>query len=257
MNKIKIVILSGQNKSTNIIFNSLRKEFTIEKVIIEKHIPMGRFFKRRIKTLGIIKVMGQLLFLILIVPIMKITSKNRLKQIKKKYKLVDDPIKNSKILNLSSINSIETMKILRKYNPGLVIINGTRIISETILNSIDAKFINTHAGINPLYRGLHGGYWALIENNINKCGFTVHLVDAGIDTGNILEQGLIKPSKDDNFVTYPLLQLAEGLPLLKKAINDIFNNKMVIKPNPEGISKFWSHPSLWEYLLNRIIYKVK
>jgi len=218
---------------------------------------MGRFFKRRIKTLGIIKVMGQLLFLILIVPLMKITSKNRLKQIKKKYKLVDDPIKNSKILNLSSINSIETMKILRKYNPGLVIINGTRIISEKILNSIDTKFINTHAGINPLYRGLHGGYWALTENNIDKCGVTVHLVDAGIDTGNILEQGLIKPSIDDNFVTYPLLQLAEGLPLLKKAINDIFNNKMVIKPNPEGISKFWSHPSLWEYLLNRIIYKVK
>ena len=231
--------------------------FKIEKVIIEKHIPMGRYFKRRMKTLGIIKVIGQLLFLILIVPILKIKSRNKIDLIKKKYKLDDNPIEKSKILNLSSINSIETIKILKKYNPSIVVINGTRIISEKILNSIDTKFINTHAGINPLYRGLHGGYWALTENNIDKCGVTVHLVDAGIDTGNILEQGLIKPSIEDNFVTYPLLQLAEGLPLLKKAINDIFNNKMVIKPNPEGISKFWSHPSLWEYLLNRIIYKVK
>ena len=257
MNKKKIILLSGQNKSTNVIFNYLKKEFTIEKVIIEKHIPMGRYFKRRMKTLGIVKVIGQLLFLILIVPLLKIKSRNRFDLIKKKYKLDDNSIEKSETLNLSSINSIETIKILKKYNPSIVVINGTRIISEKILNSIDTKFINTHAGITPLYRGLHGGYWALTENNITKCGVTVHLVDAGIDTGNILEQGLIKPSKEDNFVTYPLLQLAEGLPLLKKAINAIFSNKMVIKPYPEGISKFWSHPTFWEYLFFRIHFRIK
>jgi len=257
MKNKKIIILSGKDKSTNIIYHSLKSDFTIEKVIIEKHVPLVRFFKRRIKSLGFFKVIGQLLFLTLIVPFLKKTSKKKIEIIKKKYNLNTNFIENSKVVNFSSINSIETIKILKKHNPNVVVINGTRIISEKILNCTSAKFINTHAGITPLYRGLHGGYWALVDNNKKRCGVTVHLVDPGIDTGNILEQGLITPSRDDNFITYPLLQLAIGLPLLKKVINGIFNNKLEIKPYPEGISKFWSHPTLWEYLFFRIHLKIK
>ena len=257
MNNKKIIILSGKDKSTNIIYNSLKRDFKIEKIIIEKHVPLVRYFKRRIITLGFIKVFGQLLFLIIINSALKLRSKKRIEEIREIYKLNNNSIDKSKIFNVSSINCLETIRILKKYNPEVVVINGTRIISEKVLNCISAKFINTHAGITPLYRGLHGGYWALINNDLKNCGVTVHLVDSGIDTGNILEQEAIYPSNNDNFITYPLLQLAIGLPLLKKAIDDIFNNKLVLKSYPKGTSKFWSHPTFWEYLFNRLYFKIK
>ena len=253
----KIVILGGRVKSTNIIYNLIKSEFNIERVILEKHIPLVRFFRRRIKTLGFFKVIGQIGFLILIIPFLKQKSRKRIKEIKEKYNFNEDVIDKSKMIRLESVNSYETIKILKDIRPSLVIINGTRIISEIVLNCVSAKFINTHAGITPLYRGLHGGYWALVDNNKKQCGVTVHLVDPGIDTGNILKQGIINPSIDDNFVTYPLLQLAKGIALLKMAIKDVLNNRLIIQPNQKGLSKFWSHPSLWEYLLNKIIYKVK
>jgi methionyl-tRNA formyltransferase len=43
-----------------------------------------------------------------------------------------------------------------------------------------------HAGITPRYRGTHGGYWVLLNNDPGHCGVTIHLVDPGIDTGSIV-----------------------------------------------------------------------
>ncbi len=86
---------------------------------------------------------------------------------------------------------------------------------------------------------------------------TVHLVDKGIDTGNILEQEIIHPQKNDNYVTYPLLQLAAGIPCLKRAIKNVFDNQSQTKEPPGGESKLWSHPTLQGYLWRRIRFGVK
>ena len=149
------------------------------------------------------------------------------------------------------------MRILKESNPDVVLVEGTRIISRRIIDCIPVKFINMHAGITPLYRCVHGAYWALVEDNRKACGVTVHLVDTGIDTGNILEQGIIEPAAEDNFVTYDLHQMAVGIPLLKKAARDVLENRVEIKPNPEGKSKLWSHPTLWEYIWFRFRLGVK
>jgi folate-dependent phosphoribosylglycinamide formyltransferase PurN len=72
---------------------------------------------------------------------------------------------------------------LKAINPDLVIVNGTRIISKKVLSSINSKFVNIHVGITPKYRGVHGTYWALVNNDVENSGVTVHFVDEGIDTG--------------------------------------------------------------------------
>jgi methionyl-tRNA formyltransferase len=117
--------------------------------------------------------------------------------------------------------------------------------------------MNMHVGITPLYRGVYGAYWALVENNRKACGVTIHLVDPGIDTGGILEQGIIYPTEEDNCVTYQYLQLAVGLDLLKKVITEVGSGNFEIKPNPPGPSRLWSHPTLWDYLYYRITYGIK
>lgn len=250
-------MLAIQGDSTNIIYNSLKSDFKIDRVVIEKKMPIVRFLKKRIKKLGFFKVVGQITFQLLVVPYLKITSKKRISELKQFSELNNIPIDKSKIFNVESVNSDQTKAVLKEINPSVVIVNGTRIISEEILNCIPAKFINMHTGITPLYRGIHGAYWALVENNKKACGVTVHLVDQGIDTGNILEQEIINPIKEDNIITYSLLQLAKGLPLLKKAIKNICEDQISIKPYPEGASRLWSHPTLLEYIRYRIRYGIK
>jgi len=80
----KIVILAGIGNSSNIVFNYISKYFEVDKIIFEKHVSKTKLLKRRIKNLGILTVIGQLLFQILASPILKWISKHRINEIKKK-----------------------------------------------------------------------------------------------------------------------------------------------------------------------------
>ena len=247
-----IVMLAGKGESTSIIYHSLKDDFQVERVILEEPVPRLHYLRRRVERLGFFKVLGQIFFRSAVVPYLKVISRRRINEIKESFNLNDAPIDESKITNVKSVNSDETLSILREIGPQIVIVNGTRVISSKILDGVAAKFINMHAGITPLYRGVHGAYWALVENNRSACGVTVFFVDRGIDTGTVLGQEIIRPTKDDNFVTYPLLQLAAGIPLLKKAIREVFDNRVELKPHPEGRSRLWSHPTLLEYVWHRV-----
>ena len=247
----KIVMLAGKGTSTNIVYNALKSEFNIAAVILEEPVSKKEFLKKRIKKLGLWKVFGQILFQLIIVKILDIVSVKRKKEILLKYQLDDAAIPEDKIIHVASINDKNCFNALQKLNPGIVVVNGTRIISAAILNCVPAKFVNTHAGITPKYRGVHGGYWALVNSDEENCGVTIHFVDAGIDTGNIIYQKTIQVTDKDNFVTYPFLQLAEGLPYLKKALNNIFSGTIETKSNSHE-SLLWFHPTAWEYLYQRI-----
>ncbi len=256
MNKHKLLILASKGISTNILYNSLKDEFNVEAVIVEKPVSAKNFLKKRIKKLGIGKVIGQILFQLSIVPVLNFASSKRKKEIFEKYNLKSTTLPEKKVIEVNSVNSFECISLIKKINPELVIVNGTRIISKEVLDSTPIKFLNIHAGITPKYRNVHGGYWAVVNNDLSNCGVTVHLVDKGIDTGKIINQQVIAITSKDNFVTYPLLQIAEGIICLKKALKDIFENKLAVKSNNLE-SKLWYHPTFWQYIYYRLVHKKK
>jgi folate-dependent phosphoribosylglycinamide formyltransferase PurN len=75
----------------------------------------------------------------------------------------------------------------------------------------------------------------------------VHLVDPGIDTGAVLYQARLVPTAQDNYATFPYLQLAAVLPLMEQAARDALAGKL----SPQTVdlpSRLWSHPTLWSYV---------
>ena len=255
MKKMNIVILAGESDSTIFMYNALKNDFVIKKVIIERPVTKKDLIKRRVKNLGVLKVLGQLIFMAYNMFLNKSTI-NRVNQIKLSEGLCSDEINEDVIARVTSVNSRESLELLKSCEADVIVVNGTRIIKSDMLAAIDTPFINTHAGITPKYRGVHGGYWALASNDRDNCGVTVHLVDKGIDTGGILYQGRITVTDDDNFNSYPYLQIAAAIPLMKEAINDVSNN--LIKVRQVNLpSKLWSHPTIFQYLFYKIRYKVK
>ena len=255
----KIVMICGPGEYPIMVYNYLIENgLQIERLIIEQPVNTQIFLKRRIKKLGILNVLGQVLNRVLIVPLLKIEATKRLLIIKELGQLNSTPAKNDIISKVPSVNSTECLNILQQLNPEVVVVVNTRILGNKTLTSIQGKFINIHAGITPNYRGWHGGYWALVNNDSANCGTTIHLVDNGIDTGGVLYQKKINPTNQDNYYTYPFLQLIAGLPILKKAIKDILNENYEIKiwnKNHEG--NLYYHPTIWEYISNRLNKKVK
>ena len=243
----KIALLIRDDFSSRVLFHSLEESYSIGLIIREQPVKKTRLVRRRIKRLGYLNVFGQVLFLLIVVPFLEFISKKRKLELIKKFKFNYSKIEHENIYRVSSVNSEKSRRLLMEYDPDLVIINGTRILSKEILQSINVPFINIHSGITPKYRGVHGGYWALAKGDEENCGVTVHLIDTGIDTGDILVQHKIKVSPKDNFITIPLLQLEKGIKGLKKTIKNHTQTSLNAKKS-QGESKLWHHPTIWNYL---------
>lgn len=244
---VKVVMLTGHAISSRFMYHGLSENIEIHTVVRETAVPMKRILKNRAKRLGYFNVTGQIAFGVLILPILRSLSKNRKQEVIRKLELNGAEIPESKIIDVDSVNSAETIELLKRLNPDVVVVNGCRIISQKVLSAIDGIFINTHEGVTPRYRGIHGAYWALANGDAENCGVTVHLVDKGVDTGGILYQGIVHPSKKDNFTTYPYYQTAAGIPLMEQAIQDAANNSLRIK-EAKLESQIWYHPTIWQYL---------
>jgi folate-dependent phosphoribosylglycinamide formyltransferase PurN len=252
-----IVLLGGPFWSTNIVYNHLRKKFEIGAVIVEARASRLHMILRRARRLGWQKTFGQACFRTLAMPALRIGSARRIREIKKVCDLDETPIPAHEVTRVRSVNDAQVAELINHLAPAAVVVNGTRIISSKLLNSLQSPLINVHAGITPLYRGVHGAYWALVQKEPHNCGVTVHLIDDGIDTGRILGQAAIDVSPRDNFATYHFLQLAAALPLLDSLLLKFLNGNKPVAMPPVGASRLWSHPTLFEYVSNRVMRGVK
>jgi len=251
-----IVLLCSDGASTHAVYNALRENFGEVSVIMEESVSRRQMLERRMKKLGMVPVAGQVLFLLAVVPLLRHLSKRRVAEIKKEYQMREGLPPN--IIRVPSVNSEQARQKLREIAPRVIVVNGTRIIDRETLNCVDARFINMHAGITPLYRGVHGAYWALAEEKPELVGTTVHFVDEGIDTGKIIEQVYFTTSRRDNFTTYPFLHTGAGIPALVRAVRTALDGEVTQQTeNKDLASKLRYHPTIWEYLHRRLLRGVR
>lgn len=251
MQNKKIVFLASDGESSRWVYNAVKKDFEIAAAIIEQPISKKTLFKGRIKRIGFFKVLGQALFSVLMVPFLRKKAAARKAELVAQYHLDDTAFDNSATSRVVSVNDDTCKQLLQQIQPDIVLVNGTRIISKKILQCTNAIFINMHVGITPWYRGSHGGYWALFNNDADNFGTTIHLVDAGVDTGSVLKQVFAKPTKADNFSTYPVIQVGEGITAMKEVIALVNNNQHQVKPHAVK-GKINYQPTLWQYLAGAV-----
>ena len=248
----RIVLLGGHDPTTRIVCHALRARWPCVTAILEPPTSRATLLRRRVKKLGLPVVAGQLAFRAAVVPALAAASARRRRNIVRDHRLDDSPIVGE-VIEVASVNAPETRAHLVRLAPAVVIVNGTRILGAETLSAVAAPFINTHAGITPAYRGVHGGYWALADGRLDLVGTTVHLVDVGIDTGQVLAQATFRPGPDDSFATYPLLHAAHGVPLLIEAVAAALERRLEPRPSlADGPSRLRSHPTAWGYLWRRI-----
>ncbi len=251
-------MLASNGPSTNILFHAVSEHFTINEVIIEDEISAKRFIKQRYSKVGLFRIIDQMLFIITINKLLNVVAKKRRANILIENQLNENEIPANKIKRVSSTNAAETIQYIKTCEPDILLVNGTRILSKKLLASTSAVIVNIHAGITPDYRGVHGAYWAYVNGDPAMAGVTLHYVDSGVDTGNIIGQSIITKHREDNFATYPLLQLAEGVRLLIQFLQDLsierISQTVIIS---KGVSKQWYHPGFFEYLYYRFLHGIK
>jgi methionyl-tRNA formyltransferase len=75
-------------------------------------------------------------------------------------------------------------ELLLAEKPEVLVLGGTRIIKSHILQTPTTATVNSHPGLLPWLRGSASVGWALYKDMPQ--GATVHFIDPGIDTGDII-----------------------------------------------------------------------
>lgn len=211
--------------------------------------------------------------------------------------ILDCLIKNSNVksvfcqpLEKSNVNRIEITETTDKYsipfhepdrkelynyidyikdlNPDLIVVCGYKyIIRNEIFNIPRFKSINIHPSYLPNYRGQHVVNWA-VANGENETGVTIHFVDKGIDTGDIIIQKKVPILFEDSANTLHDRIYHDACELLKYFLNTISSGKFLqakkqddseasyFRPrNPEDGIIDWNRDGIEIYNLIRALVK--
>jgi len=87
------------------------------------------------------------------------------------------------------------------HEPDLVVSAGfMKILGPTFLERFAGRVVNTHPALLPAFPGAHAVADA-VAHGVKVTGCTVHLVDAGVDTGPIVAQQAVTVAPDEDVDT--------------------------------------------------------
>jgi peptidoglycan/xylan/chitin deacetylase (PgdA/CDA1 family) len=141
------------------------------------------------------------------------------------------------IHSAGGLNSDQARRILRETGADLGIVLGTRVLRAGTFRVPRLGCINLHKGTVPEYRGMPAGFWELYDGAASA-GVTVHFVDEGLDTGDILAARSIPIAKTETPDTLKEKLHVEGALALATAVAAIRDGKA--EPRKQG--KFEGKP---------------
>jgi methionyl-tRNA formyltransferase len=92
-----------------------------------------------------------------------------------------------RMIGPGGLNSTATVDFLESFGVGALVVYGTNLIRGPLLTRWAGRIVNLHLGLSPYYRGTATNFYPLLNEEPQYVGATIHLIDAGIDSGPILK----------------------------------------------------------------------
>jgi methionyl-tRNA formyltransferase len=131
------------------------------------------------------------------------------------------------LLSHARVSSHEFLDSVKKYECDIFVsMSFNQIFKSEFIDATPLKTINCHAGKLPFYRGRNVLNWVLI-NDETEFGITVHYVDEGVDTGDIILQKVYPISDEDDYSTLLNTAQVECATLLYETLIRIYSGKTI------------------------------
>ncbi len=138
---------------------------------------------------------------------------------------------NFVVQEVGNLNRPPAAEVLRNLDPDLGVVLGTRILKHSTFTIPRMGCINLHKGKVPEYRGMPPGFWELYDGQ-DSAGVTVHVVDDGLDTGDVLGTRCIPIHPKDTPVTLRKKLDQIGNELLACCVADLAEGKAICQRQP-------------------------
>lgn len=242
-----LIALVGDAPHAWTMVNSLRKRFGDFPVLVERGEPASAFWERRKKKLGAGAVYSMKAAQ-LAAKVTKPLSRERLAELRAECDA--EPVPSHLRIDVDNLNDDGAIAKIRALKPKAVFVASTGMLRRPLLESCACPVVNYHSGVNPAYRGINGGYFALANGEPENFGVTLHLVDLGVDTGPILATNRIETAANDNIQTYMTLMAAKSQDLVVDTMARVLAGDAKPLPKSPLPSAQYYAPTLGQYLGN-------
>jgi methionyl-tRNA formyltransferase len=146
---------------------------------------------------------------------------------------------NIPLVQPKNLKNREFYEWVKDRNPDLlVLVFVTQFVSKEIIDLANYGGINYHPSLLPKYRGGSAIAWAII-NGETQTGVTIHYIDEGVDTGDIIIQESVPIEPDDTTVTLYYNKLFPlGVKLISEAVRLIREGKAPRIPQDPRLASF-------------------
>jgi methionyl-tRNA formyltransferase len=129
------------------------------------------------------------------------------------------------------LNTSETLEKINSFHPDFIALFGTGLLGQKILDQYPNKIFNLHVGLPRFYRGSSCNFWPIHNSRPEELGASVHLTNAGIDTGNIAAQAAIELDENDDEQTLAGKTLTTGIELMISVIQNWRDGTLKFTPS--------------------------
>jgi methionyl-tRNA formyltransferase len=241
-----LVALIGDAPHAWTMVNALKRRFGEFPVMVERGEPAGDFWARRKKKLGA-KAVLSMKAAQLAAKVTKPLSRGRLAELQAACDAT--PATGHGRIDVGAVNDRDAIARLQVLRPRAVFVASTGMLRKPLLEALGCPVVNYHSGVNPAYRGINGGYFALANGEPQNFGVTLHLVDLGVDTGPILATNQIEVDKRDNMQTYMTLMAARSQDLVVETMERVLRGDVSPVTSALNSAQYYA-PTLGQYLRN-------
>ncbi|SDF18217.1 formyl transferase [Limimaricola pyoseonensis] len=118
--------------------------------------------------------------------------------------------------------------------PELLVVTGAPILRPALLAIPTGGALNLHSSLLPAYRGSQAEFWQVLEGGWDSCGLSVHMIDAGVDTGAIVLQRPLAAGPGDSPQALRMRNLLAALEAVPEAVAQLREGRAVPRPQPPG-----------------------
>ena len=146
------------------------------------------------------------------------------------------------VFEVENLNGQEAIEKLQSLKPDLGIVLGTRVLKRPLFEIPRLGCINLHKGRVPDYRGMPPGIWELYEGE-HSAGVTVHFVDDGLDTGDVLDTSEVPIHRKETPESLSAKLTHEGSRVLARVVQQIQDGTAQRHPQPRSDRKPRTRPT--------------
>jgi len=158
------------------------------------------------------------------------------------------------VWDIKTPNSKKFQEELKALKPDVIINQSQSIIKKALLDIPKIGVINRHNALLPKNRGRLTPFWVLYKQE-PETGVSIHFVEEGIDSGDIIVQKKFSISPKDTFNSIVKKNYEIAPKAMVEAIDMLAKGNYYLIPNDDSLATYNTVPTLkeaWEYRIKRL-----